>query len=117
MKLTTKAKRQFRYGLMAFSLSAMASPSLYAADDILAKADLGYGEYLSGECVTCHQKNGSDQGIPSITGLDAEGFAQIMLAYRNKELDNNVMQTVAGRLDDEQIASLAVYFASLPAGE
>ncbi|NBX07860.1 MAG: cytochrome C, partial [Proteobacteria bacterium] len=34
-------------------------------------------------------------------------------SYRNKELENKVMQLVAGRLDDEQIASLAVYFASL----
>jgi len=40
-----------------------------------------------------------------------------MRAYRSKELDHNVMQMISGRLDDEQIASLAVYFASLPAAE
>ena len=102
--------------VMALSVFAATNPA--KAEGInLAIADSGYGEYLSGECVTCHQKNGSDQGIPSITGLDAEAFSSIMLAYRNKELDNNVMQTVASRLDDEQIASLAVYFASLPASE
>jgi cytochrome c len=100
----------------ALMMLAAASPSL-ADSALLDKADMGYGEYLSGECVTCHQKNGSNQGLPSITGLDPEGFIAIMLAYRNKELSNNVMQTVAGRLDDEQIASLAVYFASLPAGD
>ena len=49
----------------------------------------------------------------SIIGLDAEGFAYIMHSYREKELDNKVMQLVAGRLDDEQIASLAVYFSKL----
>jgi len=38
-----------------------------------------------------------------------------MHAYKKKELENKVMQLVAGRLDDEQIASLATYFASLPA--
>lgn len=83
------------------------------ADDLLANADMAYGEYLSGECVTCHRVDGGDDGIPSITGLDAEGFAYIMHAYKAKELDNNVMQLVAGRLDGEQIASLAIYFQSL----
>jgi len=102
--------------VLALLMLVTASFPVYADSALLAKADIGYGEYLSGECVTCHQKNGSNQGLPSITGLDAEGFIAIMLAYRNKELTNNVMQTVAGRLDDEQIASLAVYFASLPAG-
>ena len=87
------------------------------AEDLLANADSAYGEYLSGECVTCHRVDGGDDGIPAITGLDAEGFAYMMHAYRAKELENNVMQLVAGRLDDEQIASLAVYFASLKAAE
>ena len=102
-------------GHVAISLTIMVSAA--SAEDLLANADGAYGEYLSGECVTCHRADGGDDGIPSITGLDAEGFAYIMHAYRAKELDNNVMQLVAGRLDDEQIASLAVYFASLDAAE
>ena len=93
-------------------LWAFQAPAI--AEDVLAKADLAYGEYLSGECVTCHRADGGDDGIPSITGLDAEGFIYMMHAYRTKELENKVMQLVAGRLDDEQIASLAVYFATLP---
>ena len=80
--------------------------------DQIAKADLGYGEYLAGECVTCHRKSGP--GIPQINGIDAETFVIIMNAYRSKELDNKVMQMMAGRLDDEQIISLAAYFSSLP---
>ena len=83
------------------------------AEDLLKNADVSYGEYLAGECVTCHSADGADKGIPKIIGLEAEGFAYIMHSYRNKDLENKVMQLVAGRLDDEQIASLAVYFASL----
>lgn len=83
------------------------------AEDLLKNSDVAYGEYLAGECVTCHSTDGADKGIPNIIGLEAEGFAYIMHSYRNKELENKVMQLVAGRLDDEQIASLAVYFASL----
>jgi len=78
----------------------------------IAKADVGYGEYLAGECVTCHRNHGA--GIPKINGIEAETFVTIMIAYRSKELNNNVMQMVAGRLDDEQIISLAAYFSSLP---
>lgn len=88
--------------------------TISSAEDLLENADIAYGEYLAGECVTCHSVDGADRGIPSIIGVDAEGFAYMMHAYKNKELDNKVMQLVAGRLDDEQIASLATYFASLP---
>jgi cytochrome c553 len=88
-----------------------------SSENLLAGADPGYGEYLSGECVTCHHSQGLSEGIPSITGLDPETFVWIMRGYRAKEIDHNVMQMVAGRLDDEQIASLAVYFGSLPAAD
>jgi len=84
------------------------------ADGILKKADIGYGEYLSAECVTCHKIAGKSEGVPSISGVDAEALATMLHAYKAKELENKVMQLMAGRLDDEQIASLAVYFASLP---
>jgi len=88
-----------------------------SAEDLLAGADVGYGEYLSGECVTCHSQKGVDKGIPAINGLDAEVFATVMHAYKAGDMEHPVMQMVAGRLDGEQIASLAVYFATLPAAE
>jgi cytochrome c553 len=92
------------------AISAAAAQTNLA--DQIAKADLGYGEYLAGECATCHRKSGT--GIPQINGIEAETFVTIMKAYRSKELDNKVMQMMAGRLDDEQIISLAAYFSSLP---
>ena len=36
-----------------------------------------------------------------------------MRAYRAKEIDHNVMQMITGRLADDEIASLAIYFGSL----
>ena len=88
-----------------------------SAENLLAGADIGYGEYLSGECVTCHSQTGVDKGIPSINGLDAEVFAAVMHAYKAGDMKHPVMQMVAGRLDSEQIASLAVYFATLSASK
>ena len=108
--------------LRVLSVTAMVGAMMYGAisnalaqadlADQIAKADIGYGEYLAGECVTCHRKSGT--GIPQINGIEAETFVTIMKAYRSKELDNKVMQMVAGRLDDEQITSLAAYFSLLP---
>ncbi len=78
------------------------------------KADFDYGEYLAAECVTCHSATGKDKGIPPITAWDEESFISVVNAYKSKELENQAMQLIASRLDDEQIASLALYFASLP---
>ena len=102
------------FGAMSVVVVGTISGAVAQTDlaDQIAKADLGYGEYLAGECVTCHRKSGA--GIPQINGIEAETFVTIMNAYRSKELDNKVMQMMAGRLDDEQIISLAAYFSSLP---
>ena len=82
------------------------------AEPLLDGADFDYGEYLSGQCLTCHQ-NSSDEGIPAINGADAVYIAKKLILYKNKELENEVMQLVASALDKEQIASLAIYFNSL----
>lgn len=82
--------------------------------DILAiVGDKEYGEYLASECQTCHQRDGSDQGIPSITGWPEEDFVVALHAYKRKIRPHLVMQNYAGRLTDEEIAALAAYFAGL----
>ena len=80
---------------------------------IIAMGDIEYGEYLGSECAACHHQSGASEGIPSINGMDAEVFVALMLAYRSKVMENPVMQMIAGRLDDEQIGSLALYFSKL----
>lgn len=75
--------------------------------------DAEYGEYLSSECKTCHQTDGGDDGIPSIVLWPQEDFVLAMHAYKNKQRAHPVMQMMAGRLDAEEIAALAAYFAEL----
>jgi cytochrome c len=88
------------------------SPDL--SPEILAiKGDPDYGEYLASECQTCHQSDGSDQGIPSITNWPAEDFVVAMHAYKQKLRPHPVMQMMASRLNEEEIAALAAYFATL----
>jgi cytochrome c len=77
------------------------------------QGDPEYGEYLASECQTCHQSDGSDDGIPAITGWPAEDFVVAMHAYKQKLRPHPVMQMTAGRLSNEEIAALAAYFKGL----
>ena len=84
---------------------------------IIAMGDIEFGEYLGAECAACHHQAGVSKGIPAINSMDAEVFVALMLAYRSKVMENPVMQMIAGRLDDEQIGSLALYFSGLEPSE
>lgn len=96
-----------------------AEPTARATDhdldpSILAiQGDPEYGEYLSSECLTCHQSDGSADGIPSITRWPTDDFVVAMHAYKKKLRPHPVMQMMAGRLNDEEIAALAAYFKDL----
>src|SRR4026209_41067 len=75
-------------------------------------ADIELGRYLSSECMTCHGTAKADSTIPNIFGLSQAHFTDVIQAYRAKTLPNPIMQTIAGRLNDEDIAALALYFAT-----
>lgn len=82
--------------------------------DILAlQGDPEYGEYLSAECTTCHLRDGGAEGIPSITHWPTEDFVAAMHAYKVKLRPHPVMQMMAGRLSNEEIAALAAYYATI----
>lgn len=83
-------------------------------EEVLAlKGDPEFGEYLASECQTCHRSDGADEGIPSITQWPEEHFVLAMHAYKQKLRPHPVMQMMAGRLTEEEIAALAAYFATL----
>ena len=89
-------------------------PDLVVGPEILAiRGDPAYGQYLSGECTTCHQADGSADGIPSITGWPVEDFVVAMHAYKKNIRRNPAMNMMASRLSDEEIAALAAYFNAL----
>lgn len=90
-----------------FALLPLASRTAAAA------GDRALGEYLSSECVTCHQISGRYQGIPPIVGWPEPSFIEIMNEYRDKRRSNPVMQTIAGKLSTEELAALAAYFGSV----
>ncbi len=96
------------------SAPTMQAREVELSPEILAiVGDHAYGEYLASECMTCHQTDGTDQGIPSITRWPEEDFVVAMHAYKRKIRPHPVMQMMAGRLSDEEIAALAAYFKTL----
>ena len=115
---------EMRADLLAYMRSFSASPAdipeaqptgvpreVELEPEILALVgDPEYGEYLASECSTCHQSSGGDDGIPSITQWPDEDFVVAMHAYKRKIRPHPVMQMMAGRLTDEEIAALAAYF-------
>ncbi|MEY8839800.1 c-type cytochrome [Cribrihabitans sp. XS_ASV171] len=84
-----------------------------SADVLEIVGDPEYGEYLATECTTCHRVDGEYDGIPVITGWYEEDFVLAMHAYKQKIRPHPVMQMMAGRLSDEEIAALAAYFGAL----
>lgn len=72
--------------------------------------DAEYGAYLASECTSCHQAAGGDAGIPSIVFWPEEDFVIALQSYKRGIRPHPVMQMIAGRLSDEEIASLAAYF-------
>lgn len=98
----------------AMAAGGLLLPVQEAAADPAVDRELG--EHLSAECVTCHQLSGRVVGgVPPIVGWPAEQFVAVMQSYRHKQRDNPAMQTIAGRLNDHEIASLAAFFAAVAA--
>ena len=84
------------------------------ADIVLQmEGDPEYGEYLAGECVTCHQASGHADGIPSIVGLPKDYFVTSLFEYVTNVRSNDVMKLRVANLSNEEIAALAAYFSSL----
>lgn len=94
--------------------SRLAGVALIAAvstGDARSAPDVEFGRYLASECLTCHRSATASSTIPNIFGMNATTFAEVVKAYRDKRLPNPVMQTIAGRLKDDEIEALAAYFA------
>ncbi|MBI5131321.1 MAG: sulfide dehydrogenase [Rhodopseudomonas palustris] len=109
---TMQPKRRAR-GVRAGLRAAVAVAALCLAAGPGAAGDRELGEYLSSECVTCHQLSGRFDGIPSIVGRAESELIEALTEYRGKIRDNQVMRAIAAKFNDEEIAALASYFGSL----
>ncbi|MBK1873216.1 MULTISPECIES: c-type cytochrome [Marinobacter] len=98
-----------------FALSAAVPAVASAAGNVEA------GKAKSAVCAACHGQNGIAQ-IPmyaNLAGQHEQYLVSALKAYRSKERNGGmaaIMQGQAASLSDEDIANLAAYYASLPAG-
>jgi cytochrome c553 len=102
--------------VVALAFAAAAAGEVARADGARAdreKGDRELGQYLSSECVTCHQISGRYDGIPPIVGWPEDSFVEILGLYRDRTRENPVMRSIAVKFTDEEIAALAAYFGSL----
>lgn len=74
-------------------------------------ADVEYGEYLAGECLTCHESGDNSGRVPPIHRLTPDYFIYALLEYQNGARSNRVMQTITGALGTEEIAALSAVFS------
>jgi cytochrome c553 len=102
---------RFDLCLLLKSVAAATAGLLNLVSLAHAAADLELGRYLSNECMACHRPGTANATIPNIFGLEQATFAEVMKGYRDKRLANPVMQNIAGRLSDDDISSLALFFA------
>lgn len=81
------------------------------SDDASAKGTLPESASI---CTSCHGDTGKgiNSAFPSINGQYADYLAQSLHQYKNGQRKNAVMAGFAGQLSDEDIETLAEYFAS-----
>jgi cytochrome c553 len=95
-------------------LAALAAPGLP-----LQAADLEAGKAKAQSvCAACHGANGVSvsDSIPNLAGQRGAYLEAQLKAWKDGSRKNPLMNAIGVQLADAEIANLAAYFASLPAG-
>ncbi len=74
-----------------------------------------YTKSLAATCANCHGTNGKsvkDAVLPSLAGMKSDYLAEQMQAFKSGARPATIMHQIAKGFSDEQIKTLASYFAS-----
>jgi cytochrome c553 len=82
----------------------------------IASGNAERGKALAAGCAGCHGAEGisPSDAFPNLAGLPAEVLYKQLDDYHGGKRENPLMQAMATPLDDQKIADVAAYFASLP---
>lgn len=100
----------------SFSAGALFVSQALAQGTTDAGGDPAAGRKIAaGICQSCHGMNGIAQQpeMPTIAGSDATYLVRQLDAYRTGERKNEMMSAVAPMLDDQKMADVAAYYASM----
>lgn len=103
--------------LSTLTLSLLTTMPLMAQ----AEGDVEAGKQKSAVCAACHGQNGMAQipTYPNLAGQNEQYLTMALKAYKGSQRQGGqaaIMQGQAAALSDQDIANLAAYYASLPAG-
>ena len=102
---------QFKFVLIAFLGFSLATTAVGA--DVAGDAKAG--KTKSAACAACHGPKGINAtgGFPNLAGQNEVYVVTALKAYRAKTRKADIMNTIAGALDDQDIANLAAYYRGL----
>ncbi len=99
----------------ALFLAALLVQPVFAQD---IKANAAHGEKLSDQCVGCHGIKGYHASFPEIYrvpmlfGQGEKYLVSALSAYKRGERKHPTMRGVAGSLNDQDMADLALYYST-----
>jgi cytochrome c553 len=95
-------------------VAAAAILALGMAGTAQAAGDAAAGEAKAKGCVGCHGADGKGKGKnPPIAGKDEAAFVAVMGEYKSGAKKHSMMNMLAKKLSDQDMADLAVYYASM----
>jgi len=79
-----------------------------------AAGDVQAGKVKASACAVCHGTNGEGKSPnPKLTGITESQFVQALQDYKSGKRKSEVMKLYADQLNDQDMANLAAYYASL----
>jgi cytochrome c553 len=98
--------------LLALGMAAW----LFGLEPVSA-ADVGAGKTTAESCAACHGTDGISQtaDTPSLAGQPDDYIQWQLVYFRRGARKNELMESVAQALTNEEIRNLGAYYASLPA--
>ncbi len=80
----------------------------------LAGGDIAAGKAKAAKCASCHGADGAGKKAnPPLAGMNVEAHIKAMQDYRSGSRKHAVMKMLAKKLSDQDVADIAVYYASL----
>ena len=96
------------------TLLLLLSGCLMIALPAKAGGDVAAGKAKSEKCADCHGDDGKgDEDSPSIAGMRVSYFVSSMKDYQTGDRTHKKMGKAAKKLNDQDIADLAAYYATL----
>lgn len=86
---------------------------------VQAGGDPARGLELSADCADCHGADGKgDEDVPAIAGLDKVKHIDLLKGYKSGEIsdEDEMMLDYVTELNDQDMADLAAYYATLDGG-